>query len=1467
MKRRIWLVFLFLLLLAGLATAAWGASSAIDLLLDKARSLEGRGRMDLAAQTWQQVLLANPNQPEALAGLARAAKENGRTEEAKSYLDRLKRINPKDPAIARIEEMRVLTSQQRTRLAEATRLARAGHADDAVRIYREVFGNDPPPGDWAIAYFETMAASTTGREPAIENLRHLTQRYPENQQYRLSLARLLTYDPKTRQEGVQMLSAMGGAREIKEQARQAWRQALLWEESNPAYLPLMRIYVERYSDPVVAKIVERFKQQQAEAVAKSTTTTISASSADEGKGYEALKAGDLAAAESYFRKALHAHPQSSGALAGLGYVRMKQENFEEAAKNFEAAKAISPQNRNIIDGFNTAKFWALEKQGAVALDHDRSEEAARSFQAALELRPNFPEGLRGLAGVRMKQGQFKLAADTYRRLTALDPQNSKTWTGLMLAEYKSGDLRATLDTVRQIPAAVRALLAKDADYQAMMAAVYEANGQSPEAERYLRQAMVLAANSPGGKSASDLQVEFASTLMESGQAARAADYFKRVTEVHPENLKAWQGLLGCYVQIREYARAVATLRRMPQSAYDVAIGNVDFLNAIAAIYMEQGQLDTAEAFLDRAAQLGDAPDSRSRLTTQIERAGLWLKQGKKESANELYQQLVDQNENRSDVWQAYVSALHEEHEDERALAAALQAPAGVRQILNRDVGFLSVMAAVYISVGQSEEAIRLLKQARGPYEVQRRAAPGDIDIQLAWALLTSEDREEELYTLLTQTAARTDLTPHQQEDLRAIWGSWSLTRAQQASDAGDLNRSIAILSAAVRAIPGDPKLKSMLAGTFMKMGDKVRALKVYQRWGLGGANSDDYRGAIGTAMALQNPQLADFWLREGLHKWPQDAVLLDMAGRIAATRGDYAKAELYWKQAIASLPAQDRNASMLGGKNAKGLSALSGQGDAAESLARLLVPTGGVHDNSSGPLPISQSSNRPADSDEFLPEPVSQRSPAMPMIPALRPRQTASPVSAKKRDGFNRSDRKTERPSQSQPRGEDDADRLSVNRLQQDALTDIQSRDYTPVISQEQRATTGKDMDAAVESVTPPNARNARWDSSFVDTASLSRKEEIEGEIAAIQLRNVPFVSAGTDVLSRSGTPGFDKTITQSAHLVVSAPVGDQNRVSLRVEPTFIYAGNPDTTAQLQLGTLPLGASFPTQSATGVAAQGEFSRSDFGMMVGTTPQGFLITNLTAGVRYRPMQGPFTFTVSREPLKDTVLSYAGVRDPNTGLAFGGVMATGGSVKGNWGSGTSGIYVSGGYQSIQGTQVADNSRVDGNVGTYWRVLERPTGSLSVGMNLTGMHYDKNLRFFTLGQGGYFSPQSYFLFNAPIRWVGKWQHVEYLVAASLGSQYFEEDSTPYFPLAAAGGSNPYYAGQAKTSANYSLEARIGYRLAPNWYLGGFVTANNTQNFTSQAVGFNVRYLIMQAPSVSTDFQLSPVPDWRGVPPFGVQ
>ena len=53
--------------------------------------------MDLAAQTWQQVLLTDPNNTEAIGGLARAAKLSGNLTLASTYLERLRGDQPFGP--------------------------------------------------------------------------------------------------------------------------------------------------------------------------------------------------------------------------------------------------------------------------------------------------------------------------------------------------------------------------------------------------------------------------------------------------------------------------------------------------------------------------------------------------------------------------------------------------------------------------------------------------------------------------------------------------------------------------------------------------------------------------------------------------------------------------------------------------------------------------------------------------------------------------------------------------------------------------------------------------------------------------------------------------------------------------------------------------------------------------------------------------------------------------------------------------------------------------------------------------------------------------------------------------------------------------------------------------------------------------------------------------------------------------
>ena len=276
-------------------------------------------------------------------------------------------------------------------------------------------------------------------------------------------------------------------------------------------------------------------------------------------------------------------------------------------------------------------------------------------------------------------------------------------------------------------------------------------------------------------------------------------------------------------------------------------------------------------------------------------------------------------------------------------------------------------------------------------------------------------------------------------------------------------------------------------------------------------------------------------------------------------------------------------------------------------------------------------------------------------------------------------------------------------------------------------------------------------------------------------------------------------------------------RVTTIARPVFLNAGTPDGSAVYPFGTAAVNTKFGTQSAAGLAGEIQVSTQNFGLRLGDTPSGFLVHNYLGGIRWRILGGPITVSVNRESVKDSLLSYAGDRDPGTGQTWGGVMANSGAIQGNWGTAASGFYASIEYAQLRGKNVANNAFA-GNMGAYWRLLQNPFGSLTVGANLSVMHYEENLRFFTFGQGGYFSPQQYILVNVPVRWVGHYKdNFTYSIAGSLGSQQFREDESPFYPTSPLPQQlkSPYYPGQSVNGVNYSLELRGTYRIQANWFL----------------------------------------------------
>src|SRR5215469_187181 len=360
------------------ASAPAETSGGVDILLAKARSLEARGRMDLAAENWHKVLLVDPNQTEALAGMARSAKQNGQTGEERSYLDRLRKINPNDPAIAGVENLHVFTPEERSRLDEAGRLAMKHKPDEAMKIYREVLGDQqPPPGKWAQPFYETEAASTGGKEKAILQLRHLSAHNPNQEAYRLWLASLLSYEPKTRMEAFQLFASIKDS-VASEQARAPWRQALMWEKENPEAVAAIDAYLQRYPDPDLQPAAAALHAKVRENVAD----------ANREKGYKALQSKNLDTATARFTEVLKQSPNDTNAIIGLAYVRLDQKRFSEALNLFDRARTLAPQRQDVRDGYDSARFWLAIERGAGAQQQNQSEAAILAYQEALTLRPS-----------------------------------------------------------------------------------------------------------------------------------------------------------------------------------------------------------------------------------------------------------------------------------------------------------------------------------------------------------------------------------------------------------------------------------------------------------------------------------------------------------------------------------------------------------------------------------------------------------------------------------------------------------------------------------------------------------------------------------------------------------------------------------------------------------------------------------------------------------------------------------------------------------------------------------------------------------------------------------------------------------------------------------------------------------------------------------------------------------------------
>jgi hypothetical protein len=311
----------------------------------------------------------------------------------------------------------------------------------------------------------------------------------------------------------------------------------------------------------------------------------------------------------------------------------------------------------------------------------------------------------------------------------------------------------------------------------------------------------------------------------------------------------------------------------------------------------------------------------------------------------------------------------------------------------------------------------------------------------------------------------------------------------------------------------------------------------------------------------------------------------------------------------------------------------------------------------------------------------------------------------------------------------------------------------------------------------------------------------IDRDLQQLEAQANPTLIAGLGYRTHNGNDGTEHLDEVGAPIQTSFSPWYTGIASVAVLPVYLDAGSLSTGNLNTFGTNPLAsaAGLPgikpgDQNAGGVGLLGSYTWTDFSGQIGTTPLGFPVTNIVGTVSYTPkfLDGNLAvrFEGSRQPVTDTVLSYAGTHASfastnvvapgsfGTNTLWGGVVRTGGHVIAFYDDQSIGAYGGAGAAWLTGTNVAQNAAVDALLGAYFRPFKTDNWTLRVGVSGYYEGFDKNLSGFTFGQGGYFSPQNFEGIGFPIEFTGRTGPWSYLAAATLGVQHFNESSSPVFP-----------------------------------------------------------------------------------------
>lgn len=358
------------------------------------------------------------------------------------------------------------------------------------------------------------------------------------------------------------------------------------------------------------------------------------------------------------------------------------------------------------------------------------------------------------------------------------------------------------------------------------------------------------------------------------------------------------------------------------------------------------------------------------------------------------------------------------------------------------------------------------------------------------------------------------------------------------------------------------------------------------------------------------------------------------------------------------------------------------------------------------------------------------------------------------------------------------------------------------------------------------------------------------------------------------GDEGVSKINSDEIPLQIDLPLDFEKTLFVRADTLNANSGRVNLATTTNFAKL--GTTIPTDPAIaserldqnfkghvlGVGLQTDQYRIDLGTTAGDYP----VNDWVGGLQWRTNlgNGSLRLELARRMVNGSALSTTGAVDPLTGERWGGARR----------NGISAVY----YEAlsptldfvgiaranlITGKNIPDNTEfnLQGIVGKT--VYQRPGHRVEVGASLFLWSFEKNLRFYTFGQGGYYSPQAFGSLSFPVTWTGNVNGWSWQMQARIGASESREDDATLYPL------NPELAAAAAAQGNATIETggpgggtSTGLRLAlerqvlNNFVMGGYFEIDRSEGYNPDRLQLYLKY------SFGDFFELSVPPE--GVAPY---